>query len=98
MLKGFLFEIPEEELLNEDYSSEHFNKLTNSIASRIIELWDDMGFNYAFCDNEADIEYQLSEIEQSEEPIYSMLLVKDNRNHPIIKLSSWCIDGLTQRE
>lgn len=98
LFKGLLFEISEEELLQEDFSSENLNDITNKIANSLIELWNNTEFDYAFCDSEADIEYQLFEIEQSDKPIYSMLILKNNLNQPTIHFSSWCIDGITPRE
>lgn len=95
--KGILFEIPEEELLKNNYSNENLNNITDKIAKRLIELWNYIDFSYAFCDNEADIEYQLFELTQREET-YSLLLLKNSLNQPIIKLSSWHIDGITERK
>lgn len=98
LFKGVLFEIQEKELLHDDYTRENLDKITNKIASSLTSLWNETEFSYAFCDSEADIEYQLNEIEQSEQPIYSLLLFKNNMNQPTIQLSSWCIDGITQRK
>lgn len=97
LFKGILFEIPEKELLQEDYSIENQSDITKQIINRILELWNGMEFGYAFCDSEASIEFQQSEIEQIKEPIYSVLLLKRNAIQPTIQLSSWCIDGITQR-
>lgn len=97
LIKGVLFEIPEKELLQDDFSSRNLNDITNNIVSELIELWENTEYSYAFCDSEVDIEYQLFEIKQSKEPIYSVLILKDNLNHPVIKLSPWCIDGITRR-
>ena len=98
LFKGILFEIPEEELFKNNYSNENLNSITDKIIKKLVELWNYTEFSYAFCDNEADIEYQLFEIEQYKEQIYSLLLLKNNLNQHIIKLSSWHIDGITQRK
>lgn len=98
LFRGILFEIPEEELFLESSSSDNLSLTTNKIANSIIELWNNTEFNYAFCDSEADIEYSLCEVRESEKPIYSMLLLKNEFNQPIVRLGSWCIDGLTPRK
>ncbi|KAB1438065.1 Imm64 family immunity protein [Candidatus Galacturonibacter soehngenii] len=98
LFRGILFEIPEEELFLEKFSSDILDIITDKIANSIIELWNNTEFNYAFCDSEADIEYSLCEVRASEKPIYSMLLLKNEFNQPIVRLGSWCIDGLTPRK
>jgi hypothetical protein len=98
LFKGILLEIQEEDLLQEDYSSDNLDRITKKIANILISLWNDTDFSYAFCDSDADIEYPLMEVEQSKEPIYSLLILKNNLYQPNILLSSWCIDGITQRE
>ena len=54
-----------------------------------------IGFDYAYCDNETDIEKSIEEVLQ-EKNIYSILLVNKNRNF-YTKLGSWKIDGLSSR-
>ena len=96
--KGFLFEIPEEELLRNGCTTKNLEKVTNEIAKNIIQLWNKMRFSYAFCDSEADIESTLYQFDEDENPKYSLLLLKDKQAQPVIKLSSWCIDGITPRK
>lgn len=55
-----------------------------------------LGFEYGFCDSEADIEFSKSEI-MSMDLKYSILLINTHSNDPIIKLAPWRIDGLTSR-
>ena len=97
LYRGILFEVSEKELLQENYSIENLNNVEDNIIKKLLELWSNTEFSYAFCDSDAEIKYQIIELEHSEEAIYSMLLLKNNFNQPIVKLSSWCIDGITPR-
>lgn len=54
-----------------------------------------LGFDYAFCDNEEDIEYSIGEILEQNK-MYSILVYRKN-GETISKCSSWKIDGLTNR-
>lgn len=96
--KGILIEIAESDLLKEDYSREDLDDIENKILVKLIEIWKVTNFSYAFCDSDADIEYQLSEIEDNKGSEYSMVLLKDNLNDLVICLNSWCIDGITGRK
>lgn len=87
---GILFEIPEE-----NFDLKYIlNDLEVSIISELKEILD-IGFEYAYCDNETDIEYSIEEILEKEK-IYSILLIKNKRNI-LLKLGSWRIDGITNR-
>lgn len=96
--KGILFEIPEEELLLGDYSYNNLENITAKIINEVILLRNNMRFDYAFCDNEVDIEYSFSEIQEMEKNVYSVLIKTDVFKEPIVELSTWCIDGLTTRK
>ena len=87
---GILFEIPED---NFDLENE-IDDLEDKIITEMKELLN-LGFEYAYCDNETDIEYSVEEILEGKE-IYSILVVKENETITS-KLGSWKIDGLTDR-
>lgn len=89
--QGILFEIPEDnfDIINEIDILEDQIKL-------FIKDFLHLGFEYGFCDSEADIEFSKSEI-MSMDLKYSILLVNTHSNDPIIKLAPWRIDGLTSR-
>lgn len=92
---GILFEMEQEELIPVE-SSFLLESITNKIIKDLKALWERAPFEYAFCDNEADIEFAPSEILKTEEYIYSVLLI--NRNHFLThKMATWCIDGLSER-
>lgn len=89
--QGILFEIPEDnfDIINEIDVLEDQIKL-------LIKDFLNLGFEYGFCDSEADIEFSKAEI-MSMNSKYSILLINTQSNNPIIKLAPWRIDGLTSR-
>lgn len=89
--QGALFEIPEE---NFDIADELdiLEYKIEAIIGKILHL----GFEYGFCDNEADIEYSKEKI-MSMDSVYSILLINNKLDRPKIKLAPWKIDGLTKR-
>lgn len=87
---GILFEIPEE---NFDLPCE-----INILEKKIIEVLEQSisdEFEYAFCDNEVDIEYSFREV--LEKNIEYSILVLNKGDRLTIKLGPWRIDGLTSR-
>lgn len=97
-LGGILFEVPEEEVMRNDYTENHFRVLTENVVGMLCSLIDVVDFSYAFCDCEAMIECSASEAKNSEDPIYSILVVRDETGGPQIRLGNWDIDGVTPRE
>ncbi len=94
---GLLLDISEEELIGVS-SSENINRITNKIIEFLHELYEASVFEYAFCDNEAEIQYSPIEFQSLSEKVYSIVALpdEDKKNLKIIK-SSWHIDGLTTR-
>lgn len=89
---GILFEIPEDNFKME----KELDVLEEIITQKIQEILY-LGFIYAYCDNETDIEECIEEVLNEDNCIYSILLI--NRNGKIeTKLGSWKIDGLSNRE
>lgn len=86
--QGALFEIPEE---NFDIVNE-IDILEGKIKAIIKNILP-YGFEYGFCDNEADIEYSKEKI-LSTDSVYSVLLIN---NESKFRLAPWKIDGLTER-
>lgn len=86
--QGALFEIPEE---NFDIVNEI--DILESKIKAIIKNILPYGFEYVFCDNEADIEYSKEKI-LSMDSVYSVLLINNELN---FRLAPWKIDGLTER-
>lgn len=86
---GILFEIPEVnfDIINVD----QLEKVIHSILVDSLKI----GFNYAFCDNECDIEYTIEEIVNGNIP-YS-ILIYNNCGNICTKYAKWKIDGLTSR-
>lgn len=87
---GILFETPEYNFKMEDEIDELEKRIIINIK-RVLSI----GFDYAYCDNETDIEKSIEEVLQ-EKNIYSILLVNKNRSF-YTKLGSWKIDGLSSR-
>lgn len=96
---GFLLDISEEELIKTN-SIDEINKITERIIDFMIDIHSYSGYDYAFCENEAEIQYSPKEFRNFEEGIYSVSIIPIKSNDPmgfnIIK-SSWNIDGLTSR-
>ena len=89
---GILFEIPEDNFKME----KELDVLEKIITQKIQEILC-IGFIYAYCDNETDIEECIEEVLNEDNCVYSILLI--NRNGKIKrKLGSWKIDGLSNRE
>lgn len=95
---GLLLDISEEELIEES-SVENINKVTDRIIGLLNDLYEVSGFNYAFCDNEAEIQYSPIEFQSIDEKVYSIVALPttgEGKKLLIIK-SGWHIDGLTTR-
>jgi len=95
---GVLLNISDEQLF-ESGINERIDSVTETIINLIRQIYDITNFDYAFCDNEATIEYSLDELKAIENPIYSILALpnkRDKKELQIIK-SNWHIDGLTLR-
>lgn len=95
---GLLLDISEEELIGKS-SIENINKVTDRIVRLLKELYEFSSFNYAFCDNEAEIQYSPIEFQSLNEKVYSIAALpttEDRKKLKIIK-SGWHIDGLTTR-
>ena len=90
---GILFEICAEDLINN--STTNTQCITNKIIKFLEKLSGVLNFAYAFCDNEADIEYSPAEILKMNKAIYSILVLNEGKRDPKVLLGSWCIDGLT---
>lgn len=92
---GFLVDLNEEDL-TKNFS---LDELENKIVDFLLSKFRILNYDYAFCDNEAEIEYSPQEIKQEEE-LYSLLFIpntKENKKEIEVKKSSWYIDGLTSR-
>lgn len=87
---GILFEISEDCFP----LKEKINSIENEIIAILRDLLN-IGFEYAYCDNEADIEYSIKEV-MGQKNRYSILVTREN-NNIVTKLASWKIDGLTSR-
>lgn len=95
---GLLLDINEEELIGEN-SVENINRVTNRIIGLLNDLFEVSVFDYAFCDNEAEIQYSPIEFQSLNEKVYSIVALsttEDKKKLKIIK-SDWHIDGLSTR-
>ncbi|PKM51853.1 MAG: hypothetical protein CVV02_04385 [Firmicutes bacterium HGW-Firmicutes-7] len=97
---GLLLDISEEELIG-TASIEDIGKITDNIIEFLNELYGFTVFAYAFCDNEAEIQYSPIEFQSQSlnEDIYSIVAIPDLENKNKLKIikSNWHIDGLTTR-
>lgn len=96
---GFLLDISEEELIKFN-SIDEINKVTERIIDFIIDIHSCSGYDYAICDNEAEIQYSPAEFGNLAKAIYSIAIIPSiTNNSNVLKVikSSWNIDGLTSR-
>lgn len=96
---GFLLEISEAELLK-THNSEEIKFITDKVIDFMIDAHDILDYAYAFCDNEAEIEYSPQEIVSFDRDVYSIIIFYSSKKQKeyYIKKSKWNIDGLTSRE
>ncbi|NFP49524.1 hypothetical protein FDF58_07570 [Clostridium argentinense] len=96
---GFLLDIDEEELIKTNLASE-INSVTEKIVDFITGFYSYSAYDYAFCDNEAEIQYSPRHFKKIESSIYSISVIPTldgNSNSLNIVRSNWNIDGLTSR-
>lgn len=96
---GFLLDIKEDELIKAN-NLEAMNGATDEIISFITNWYNVSRFDYAFCDNEAEIQCSPKEVSTLKNAAYSIFVVPSseiqNKALNIIK-NNWNIDGLTTR-
>jgi len=96
---GFLLDIDEEELIKTNPVSE-INSITEKIVDFIAGFYNYSAYDYAFCDNEAEIQYSPRDFKKIESSIYSIAVIPildGNSNRLNVIRSNWNIDGLTSR-
>lgn len=95
---GILLDIAEDDLMGV-ISNENIDIITERIIYLLKDLYEVSDFDYAFCDNEAEILYSPSEFQSLNEKVYSVValpIIKGEKKIVIVK-SNWNIDGLTTR-
>lgn len=98
---GFLLDMNEKEIIKGNSVNE-INNITERIIDFIIKFYNYSNYNYAICDNEAEIEYSPKDFYKIESSIYSITVIpvfdcKSNSNKFNVIKSNWNIDGLTSR-
>ncbi|HHW37552.1 MAG TPA: hypothetical protein GXX18_10000 [Bacillales bacterium] len=96
---GFLLDISEADVIK-THNVEVINRVTDQIINFIIDLYSVSGFDYAFCDNEAEIQYAPDEFCTLENDMYSIIVIpsfgEQDKALNVFK-NNWHIDGLTAR-
>lgn len=94
---GILLDIADEQLFN---SVNSLDAITDEIIELMRRIYSISHFDYAFCDNEAQIEYSLSDLIALGNPVYSVIAILKGANQSNLQIvkSSWHIDGLTPRK
>ncbi len=96
---GFLLDVREAELIKTG-CLEEINSITEKIITFIKDLRNVLVYDYAFCDNEAEIKYSPREFGELKNDVYSIVIIpsftEKEKSYNIIK-SNWNIDGLTIR-
>jgi len=94
---GILLDILEEELIGVG-SKKKLNTITNNIVLLLEELYVVSNYDYAFCDNEAEIQYSPHEFQSLNKKVYSIVALPIREEKKVrIEKSNWNIDGLTDR-
>ncbi|WP_040214194.1 Imm64 family immunity protein [Clostridium polynesiense] len=95
---GFLMDLSEEELIKFN-SADEINRVTEEIIEFMIQFYSCSAYNYAFCNNEGEIQFSPKKFREIENSIYSVTVIPNlvsNNSLKVIK-SNWNIDGLTSR-
>ena len=93
--RGIVLEIPESELLNNNYSNEKINEVDGWLFALMKKICATINCDYIFCDNEADIlDFQYSCYDGSFNTNFSIFI---NNIDKTIVLNDWNIDGLSKR-
>lgn len=95
---GILLDLSEEELLGKN-SGGNIERVTDSIIKLLNDLYKVSVFDYAFCDNEAEIQYSPMEFKNSNEKFYSIVAIPTTEYTKKLRIikSDWNIDGITTR-
>jgi hypothetical protein len=94
---GFLLDIQEADLIKTN-SIEELDYISDKLIKLMVDFYGVSGYDYAFCDHEANIEYSPNEFLMLEKNIYSITIITNHcKNNLEIRKSNWHIDGLTKR-
>ncbi len=96
---GILLDISDEQILDSTHH-DSLDRITDKIVELMECIYSISHFDYAFCDNEAQIEYSLSDFVSLGKPVYSVIVLPNeiSRSKLQITKSNWHIDGLTPRK
>lgn len=96
---GFLLDMSETELIKTG-DLEEIDDITEKIINFVTDLHKALIYDYAFCDNEAEIQHSPREFKELKNAVYSIVVIptfeKQEKSFNVIK-SNWHIDGLTIR-
>lgn len=96
---GLLLDISEQQFLDQE-SLEYIENITEKIIQLLKNIYEISRYDYAICDNEAEIKYAPSTFLLFKDPVYSVALIpflEDAKMKFKVIRSSWAIDGLTNR-
>lgn len=97
---GILVDIVEEDLLKSN-EVVVLNMADEQMIKAMCELHKVLNYDYAFCDNEAELQYSPKEFRCLDGDVYSIIAVSNNSEFgsmPKVYKSHWNINGLTSRE
>lgn len=92
---GFLIEIEIEQLFKVGNRKE-LEHCSDIIVKFCKKIFSKLGYKYAFCDHEVNIEYDWKKFSQLDENVYSITIIPKDEDF-IVKYATWEIDGLTIR-
>jgi hypothetical protein len=91
---GFLLEIEEEAILG-SYDELYLQNTTNEIIAFLKGAYNHINYDYVFCDHEGEFQFPLGEVINSNQ-LYSILVIPSKGDF-LVKLSSWHINGVSDR-
>jgi hypothetical protein len=97
---GLLVDIAEDDLLKSN-ESEVLNAADELMTKVMCELHNVLKYDYAFCDNEAELQFSPNEFQSLNEDVYSITVMTSNselENIANVFKSHWYLNGLTSRE
>lgn len=91
---GFLLEFKENEMIK-FYDEGYLQTLTGTIITFLKQMYNSIHYDYVFCDHEAEFVSPLDKVIHSKQ-LYSVLIIPEKSDF-LVSLSSWHINGISER-
>ncbi|BCN29440.1 Imm64 family immunity protein [Anaeromicropila herbilytica] len=92
---GFILDISESAFYKDSLNM--VNSYTDKFIDLMKKFYKCSAYNYAFCDNEAEIKYSPLAFRNLNKRVYSLAILPVHNNNLRVIKSEWNIDGITNR-